>query len=111
MSDQWADLVLFDEAPPPFDDAAVLQVLRDRYAWYFPLLGHRFRCEQIFSHDESRCAGAITSFTADSKPEAEWFASQNPWRRLRAGSLFVVPPDLLPQTSPDPGPSIQRSHP
>lgn len=109
VEQEWVDLVIVDRDPPvPFDDANVLQIMRDYVGWFLPLLGDRRRSDQIFSHDASRCAGTSVSFTADSRDEAEWIGSHNPWRRVGRGWIFSAPSGLFVRTHPQPGPNIQR---
>lgn len=105
----WVDLVLIEEDPPiPFDDAAVLQVIRDHLGSFLPIVGGRHRGYEVFSHDASRCAGSAILFEAASRPEAEWLAAQNPWRRVGKGTVFPAPRGLFRENPPSPGPSVQR---
>lgn len=103
------ELVL-DPAEPsiPFDDPTVMGIMRQQQGWFFPLLGRRhISCGALIA-DGVRAAGAYVSFSADSEPEAEWLARQDPWRAAGRGYLLRHPGGVFAEASPPPGPGVQR---
>ena len=106
----YLDVVLDSAGPPvPFDDPTVVGVFRDYQRSYLTLLAQRYlRCEALW-RDGVRAAGAFVAFTAADDDEARWMAAANPWRRVAPGLLLRLPPGLVRNSLPPPGPGTQRS--
>jgi hypothetical protein len=105
-------LVLDPSEPPiPFDDPAVLGVMRDQFSWFLPLLGPRYVCGGPLVEDASRARGSFVAFEAAGPDEALWLAAQDPWGRIGTSRLFAYPPGVFRKGSPPPGPGVQRREP
>jgi len=106
----YIDLVLDPAEPPvPFDDPTVIGIFRDYQRSYLSLLGQRYlRCDALW-RDGVRAAGAFVAFTAAADDDARWLAAANPWRRVASGQLLRLPPGVLRDSLPPPGPGTQRN--